>query len=1300
MKFILNNQLVTANQASGSTVLDYVRYFKQLKGSKIGCREGDCGACTVLVGDFEDGQLVYRSMTSCLMPLGNAEGKHIVSVEGINMKELTPVQHAMAATNGTQCGFCTIGFVMSLTGFVLGKETKEYDQAIASVDGNICRCTGYKSIERAAAMLTQNVAEKPSEKTTEWLVENGFIPDYFLNIEQRLKELREQLTPKEASPFNGETILGGGTDLLVQKHHAVKRAKTIHLYDDKSLKNISLLEGEVHIGASVTVTAFAESPLIQGLFPNLAKHIKLVSSTPIRNMATLAGNLVNASPIGDMSVFLLALDSKIVLEKEGNTRNIYLKDFYKGYKQLDKAADEKIVEIIFSAPSKEAYFNFEKVCKRTHLDIASVNSACLIDINKEGIIMSVHLSAGGVAPFPKYLFNTVAFLKGKALTEAVIEEAIDITNKEVAPISDARGTEAYKRLLLEKLFRAHTINPSAPEGVLSSKQNITPELINDILSSSIKLEGFTQEGGLGSKQNIAPKLINDTLSSSIKAEGFTQEGGLGFKQNIAPESIGGFQSSPLGAEGFYANMDAPMHVTGKSVYTDDIPVMEGTLFVKVFDSPIAHGIIKKLVYSKAEEVEGIVKIFSYKDITGENQIGGIIPDEPLLADHEVHYRGQPVLLIVAENEDAAEDALHLIEIEIEPLPVITDPREAFAQGKLLSGTRKFQKGNVEEAFANCAHVFEGKTESGGQEHLYLETQGAYAYPTEHGSVKVYSSTQGPTAVQRTVARVLGVGMNQVEVDVARLGGGFGGKEDQASTFGAMAALVAYVLKKPAKCIPHRMEDMRITGKRNPYSSDYKIGLDKDYKIIAYQATFYQNGGAAADLSPAILERTLFHATNTYGVEHVFVTAHSCKTNLPPNTAFRGFGGPQGMFVMESAIDHAAKSLGVETTIIQRKNLMDNGYELSYGQIIDGCEASNCWDEVTDKYNFKSVKKEVAYFNEENKLFKKGISLMPIAFGISFTNTMMNQARALVHVYSDGSVGVSTGGVEMGQGLNTKMMQVAAARLGVSKSRIKLETTNTTRVANTSPTAASATADLNGKAIENACEQIMERLVQTVKEIKDLPAYASIKITNEQVFVNDEVSDLDWKSLVLQAFMKRVNLSAKGHYATPIIKFDKTKEKGHPFAYHVYGTALTTVTVDCLRGTYEIDAVNVVHDFGTSINRDIDLGQVEGGIVQGIGWMTMEEVVYNKEGRLLSNALSTYKIPDIYSVPKALNVDFLHTDGSELAIFKSKAVGEPPLMYGIGAYFAIRNAILAFNPKAKVGYEAPMTTEKVLMALYS
>lgn len=767
--------------------------------------------------------------------------------------------------------------------------------------------------------------------------------------------------------------------------------------------------------------------------------------------------------------------------------------------------------------------------------------------------------------------------------------------------------------------------------------------------------------------------------------------------NKDTKNTGDLFSPPAGGGG---NIDAANHVTGRSVYVDDIPVMEGALFVKVFDSPLAHGKIKKLDFSAAEKLDGIVKIFSYKDIPGENQIGGIIPDEPFLADQEVHYRGQPVLLVVAENEDAAEEAIKEIIIEIEPLPVITDPREAFEQGNLLSPSRKFVKGDVADAFTKCKYIFEGRAESGGQEHLYLETQGAYAYPTEHDSVKIFSSTQGPTQVQRTAARVLGVGMNHVEVDVARLGGGFGGKEDQASVWGTMAAMTAWILKRPAKCIPHRVEDMRMTGKRNPYSTDYKIGLDEAYKILAYEATFYQNGGAAADLSPAILERTLFHASNSYNIPHVKVTAHSCKTNLPPNTAFRGFGGPQGMFVIEAAIDHAAKKLQVAPDSIQQKNLMKNGDEFPYGQIVSECQAQPCWEELMKEYDVEAIKKEAESFNWQNQFQKKGLAFMPVCFGISFTNTMMNQARALVHVYSDGTVGVSTGAVEMGQGVNSKMLQVAATCFGISPQKVKLESTNTSRVANTSPSAASSTADLNGKALLDACNQVKERLLSFIKtELTDEEG-ADVEIKEEVVHINNEASVFNWKNVVQQAFLKRINLSAKGHYATPFIHYDKTIEKGHPFAYHVYGTALTVVTVDCLRGTYEIDAVKAVHDFGSSMNRAVDLGQCEGGIVQGIGWMTMEEVVYNAEGKLLSNALSTYKIPDIYAAPKTIDVKFLNTDGNEMAIFRSKAVGEPPLMYGIGAYFAIRNAILAFDPNANIPYSAPITPEKTLMALYS
>lgn len=470
ISFILNDRLVETEMSSGGTVLDFVRYHKRLAGTKIGCREGDCGACTILVGDFEHDKLVYRSMTSCLMPLGNAHGKHIVSVEGINMKELSPAQQAMVDTNGTQCGFCTIGFVMSLTGFVLNDTAKQCDEAIAAVDGNICRCTGYKSIKRAAAILSEKLNDKPEQETIAWLVEHNFIPEYFLPIKDRLLQLKNSnhQPSTEKTDTEKKLMLGGGTDLVVQKALAVKRSDVQHLFDAKHLQEIHIENGKCHIGASVTVTAFAESKLIQGFFPGLHKYIKLISSTPIRNMATMAGNLVNASPIGDMTIFFLALDSEIVLNKNGITRTVKLKDFYKGYKQIDKDADEVIEEIIFT-PLQNNHFNFEKVSKRTHLDIASVNSAIQMKLNEEGTITDIHLSAGGVAPFPKYLKDTCAFLRGKRINADVLKEAIDIINTEIAPISDARGTADYKRLLLRQLFLAH----------FSSKEELIKEIITN-----------------------------------------------------------------------------------------------------------------------------------------------------------------------------------------------------------------------------------------------------------------------------------------------------------------------------------------------------------------------------------------------------------------------------------------------------------------------------------------------------------------------------------------------------------------------------------------------------------------------------------------------------------------------------------------------------------------------------------------------------------------------------------------------------------------------------------------------------
>ena len=747
------------------------------------------------------------------------------------------------------------------------------------------------------------------------------------------------------------------------------------------------------------------------------------------------------------------------------------------------------------------------------------------------------------------------------------------------------------------------------------------------------------------------------------------------------------------------NYDIYNHVTGKSQFVDDLLSIEGVLYASICYSQIAHGELVNTDTSEALKIKGVKGILTAKDIPGTNQIGGIVPDEELLASKKVHFQGEPIAIVVADSELIAREAVSNIKTEIKKLRVITDPREAYKAGELIVPPRTFTLGDTEKNWKNCDVIVEGSTESGGQEHLYLETQGAFAYPVEGGGVKIISSTQSPTAVQRAAARVLNLSMHKVEVDVLRLGGAFGGKEDQATAWGVMAGLSALKLNKPVKLILPRQDDMRMTGKRHPYSSDFKIGLTKEGKIICYEATFYQNAGAVADLSPAVLERTLFHCTNSYNIPNVKATANSCRTNLPPNTAFRGFGGPQGMFVIESAIYKAAQKMGIDPSEIQKKNLLDEGNELPYGQRTENCHSRITWQKAEKKYDFEVIRKKVEDFNKSSDIYKKGVAFMPICFGISFTNTMMNQASALVHVYTDGSVSISTAAVEMGQGVNEKIRMVAASVFSLSLDKIKTDTTNTTRIANTSPTAASSGADLNGKATEQACKEILNRLKSIASEMLNVNDSSKIEIIDEMVYLNESKTNITWVELIKTANMKRVSLSSQSFYATPGIHFDKTKEKGNPFAYHSYGAAIIEATVDCLHGIYKIDSVKVVHDFGKSLNVNIDKGQAEGAIMQGLGWMTIEEVIYDEDGKLLTDALSTYKVPDIHFTPD-VQIEFLENAENPLGVFKSKAIGEPPLMYGIGGYFAVLNAIKAFRPGIEFKFSAPITPEKVLLNIYS
>ena len=748
------------------------------------------------------------------------------------------------------------------------------------------------------------------------------------------------------------------------------------------------------------------------------------------------------------------------------------------------------------------------------------------------------------------------------------------------------------------------------------------------------------------------------------------------------------------------HIDAVSHTWGESQYVDDMPQPSEMLYAAVFSSPVMHGKIMALHVQDACSMDGIVAVLTSKDIPGENQIGPIIQDEELLASAEVCYVGQPVALVIGTSPEIARKGVRKITIDVEQLPAITDPKEAFSKGNIIGSPRTFILGDVEATWQKCDLVLEGVCDIGGQEHVYLETQRARAIPLEENNLCIYSATQGPSAVQRHAAKVLGLPGHNIEVDVKRLGGGFGGKEDQATPWACMAALAAWHTKKPVELVLGRADDIKMTGKRHPYKSDFKIGVTKEGKILAYEANHYQNSGATADLSPAVLERTLFHGTNSYFIPNVKIFGVCCRTNLPSNTAFRGFGGPQGMFVIESAIAKVAEKLDIPREEIQTKNLLKENDLFPYGQRVRNCRSLLTWNKAVEKYKLSEIRKRVEDYNKTHFEIKKGMAVMPICFGISFTTTYMNQASALVHVYTDGSISVSTGGVEMGQGLKSNIASIAAKGFGIRDIRIKIESTNTTRVANMSPSAASATTVLNGNATLMAIGQVLDRLKSMVAKELGVQDKGRITIVNEKVLCDGRETDWTWARLVQTAHLNRIDLSAHGFFATPEIYFDKIKEKGHPFAYHIFGTAIIEVTLDCLRGTYDIDSVKIVHDLGRPLSELVDRGQIEGGLAQGLGWMTIEDLSFNEKGQLLSGALATYKVPDVYFMPDDIELTFLEDEENTLGPYGNKAVGEPPLMYGIGVFFAIRCAMRAFRPQKEFALASPLTPERVLLQLYA
>lgn len=739
------------------------------------------------------------------------------------------------------------------------------------------------------------------------------------------------------------------------------------------------------------------------------------------------------------------------------------------------------------------------------------------------------------------------------------------------------------------------------------------------------------------------------------------------------------------------------HVTGRSQFVDDIPKPRNLLYVKVLKSPAARGKIIKLNTEKARALPGVAAVLTAEDIPGENQIGGIIQDEVCLAQGHVHFVGEPVAVVAAESNEEAESALGQIELQLEEeIPVLTI-KDAIEKNQFVGPVRKIEGGDAEAVFADCPHYLEGVILSEGQEHFYLETQSTLAVPEENGGITIYSSSQSPSEIQRMAANVLGIPHHQVTVDIKRLGGGFGGKETQATSWACIAALAAFHTGRPAEVHLTRDEDMLCTGKRHAFESCYRVAFDEEGRILAYSVELNSNCGAVADVSTSVLERAMLHAENSYRIENIKIIGRPCKTNLHPATAFRGFGGPQGIFAIESVIQRIAFALGLDPYDVRVKNMYRQGDIAPYGEEIYHAECvGKVFEQLRKNSRWDERKKNIAAFNDKNKYYKKGLGISPVKFGISFTAAHLNQGSALIHVYLDGSISVSHGAIEMGQEVNTKIAQIAATSLGVPITYVRIESNNTKRVANASSTAASSGCDLNGHAVENASIKILKRLKELTSSL-----FAEPEVVFENGFVypvREGVTDYKkplttFKDLVKKAYFERIDLSAHGFYATPGIYFDRDKGQGHPFLYYVFGAAVSEVTVDLLTGRTTLDYAHIIHDCGSSINPMVDVGQIEGAFAQGVGWVTTEELVYNEKGKLLSSSPATYKIPTIGDMPEELHVELLEGSLNEQGIKRSKAIGEPPFVYGESVFFAIVDA-LCFGGSYPEELSIPATPEKI------
>ncbi|KAF7324796.1 Xanthine dehydrogenase/oxidase [Mycena kentingensis (nom. inval.)] len=1370
LRFHLNGTPIVLDGNSfdpDATLLDFIRSQGQgFTGTKLGCGEGGCGACTVVIQSRVDGQIQcvstllgrpatecsrHLAVNACLAPIVSVDGKHVITVEGVGSPENPhPIQERLWKLSGSQCGFCTPGIIMSLYAVVrnasyrgsLSAADVELDGAL---DGNLCRCTGYKPIldsaktfvgEYAASLasgdpivpinfeaanldhadccsspaptnkgcgradccqLSEPSADatpskfprfnlKPYKVGTELiyppaLSKHTFAPLAFGSPSR--KWLRpttlDQLIAIKAQ-YPDAKLVGGSSELQIEvKTKGASFPVSVYVSDIAELRgiwpptagrhtfefgaNLSLAELETQCKSFLATL----DPKISGPIEAIRTQLRYFAGLQIRNVASVGGNIATASPISDLNPVWVATGATVVAASpEQREFTLAMGDFFTGYRKTTPtqerrhSQDRRSVERVWRSrgcsclqaglsvffPAHDEINSTQ--AKRRDDDIAIVTACFSIRVSPNGTITQVRLAYGGMAATVVSAVKTQAFLTGKPFSSKTMEPALDILGDEMhLPFDVPGGMASYRKTLALSFFFKFWTTVASEIGVSA-----------DLLPSSSDLADITS-------------IIHRQLST-------------GRHDNTDP-----YAQEVVGKQ--EPHLSGLLQATGAAVYTDDMPKVGNELYGALVLSNRAHAKILSVDASAALAMDGVADWISHVDLPNERANwwgGGPFIDELFFAVDEVFAHGVPIGMIVASTKIIAQKAARAVRVEYEDLPRIMTIEEALEQNSFHPQYSRFiRRGKpVEESFATCDHVLEGETRMGGQEHFYLETMAALVVPKlESGEMDVYSSTQGLDHAQKWIASVTGVPRNRIVAHAKRLGGGFGGKESRSVHLTAIAALAAKKTRRPVRCMLDRQEDIMITGQRHPCLTKWKVGFTKEGKLQTLSADFYANAGYSMDLSGGVCDRAIAHMENCYYIPDVDVRARCCKTNTVSNTAFRGFGGPQGMVVAEHYMQAIAEKLNLDIDHVRQINLYKEAQKTPYHQKVLDWHVPRMLSDCRRDSQYDERRAAVQRFNKEHKWRKRGIVLLPTKFGLAFGVKAMNQASALVHVYTDGSVLVAHGGVEMGQGLYTKCCQIAAQELGVPLKDVFTSESATNTIANSVPTAASAGSDLNGYAVYNACKDIKTRLEPYRQKLGP---------------------DAPLSALAGAAWLDRVSLSAMGYHATPDLGYEwnNPNETGNLFHYFTQGVCVTEVEVDTLTGDHTVLRVDINMDVGKSLNPAIDYGQIEGAFIQGQGLCTIEESLWLRHnGAIFTTGPGAYKLPGFSDIPQVFNVSLLRdAEWPNLGSIKaSKGVGEPPLFLGCSVALAIRDALKAARADAGVHemqeFRLPLTSERIRMA---